>query len=394
MLILSQPPLVTLPSLWTLLAAISAASNNVATPPAIDTTGADLIIAVGTRYQVQPPVLSDTYNNTWLVAVSQDDTAIQGNEISATLYYVHNPIVGANHGFTWGAGSLYGVLSILAFKGSAPSDPVLDQTNGYDVGSGVSSIQAGVVTPSESNELIVAGLVQMVDGATGGTQGPPVSIDSSFVMEANFPLSGGQYFGGFSAYLLQKTAAPSNPSWSWPSVTGGGAAVIASFKAATQFSFDVPVSDANNGGSDYPNDIVIGENFTPTVNGRVTALKFYKPSTTLGDSITDTNTVHTVSLWAADGTQLAHVTTSNEPVGGWVTVPITAVTLTAGTAYVVSFWAAPPTGWIWISGVSGNISNSPYLVINNGQYNNGQGDVFPSVVVATDYWYADVVFEA
>jgi hypothetical protein len=225
MLLLSKAPVV-----WSLIGATSVANLNTASPPAINTIGADLLIAVGTRYQPQAPVLSDTYNNTWSVAVSRDDTAIAGNEINTTLYYVHKPIVGANHGFTWGAGSLYGVLSILAFKGSTPNDPVVDQTSSYSVGSGVSSIQAGIITPSQSNELIVAGLVQMVDGAVAGTQGPPVSIDSSFIMEANFPLDGGVYFGGFSAYLLQGSAAAVNPSWSWPNITGGGAAVIASFK--------------------------------------------------------------------------------------------------------------------------------------------------------------------
>lgn len=217
-------------SLWSLIGDTSIANNSVANPPVIDTTGADLLVAVGTRYQVQPPVLSDTYNNIWSVAVNKDCTTNPGNEISVTLYYVHKPIVGANHGFTWGAGSLYGVLSILAFKGSAPNDPVLDQTNSYEIGSGVSSIQAGVITPSRSNELIVAGFVQMVDGAGVGTQGPIVSIDSLFTLTAHYPLNGGIYFGGFSAYLLQTAVKSSNPSWSWLDVTGGGAAVIASFK--------------------------------------------------------------------------------------------------------------------------------------------------------------------
>jgi hypothetical protein len=169
--------------------------------------------------------------------------------------------------------------------------------------------------------------------------------------------------------------------------------LLAAQPATKTESFNVLPALANNSGGDYPNDVALSASFVPSVNGQVTALKFYKPSTTLGDPITDTNTTHSVSLWTASGTRLAQATSSAEPVGGWITIPITPVALTAGDSYLASFWQAAPSGWIWIASPDfGTLSQSPFLTLSPGYYLIAGGDVFPNVQ-APDYWYADVNFE-
>jgi hypothetical protein len=161
----------------------------------------------------------------------------------------------------------------------------------------------------------------------------------------------------------------------------------------TAYSFDVSPSLADNSSNAYSNDIVIAANFSTSVNGTITAIKFYKPNTALGDPVTDTNSSHSLGLWTTDGVRHLQLSTSNEPTGGWVTTPITPYPIVAGTQYVVSFWAPAPASWIWIANAPfSSLSQSANLTIKTGQYNNAQGDIYPSIVY-TDYWYADIVFE-
>ena len=58
----------------------------------------------------------------------------------------------------------------------------------------------------------------------------------------------------------------------------------------------------------------LGTAFTPSVNGSVTAVKFYKGTGNTG--------VHTGSVWSASGTRLATVTFANETATGWQTAKL------------------------------------------------------------------------
>ena len=72
--------------------------------------------------------------------------------------------------------------------------------------------------------------------------------------------------------------------------------------------------------------------FTPTVDGTVSAIRFFK-------GVENTGT-HVGTLWTAAGVPLGSVTFQNETPSGWqrATLP-EPVPVTAGTAYVVSYYA-------------------------------------------------------
>ena len=73
--------------------------------------------------------------------------------------------------------------------------------------------------------------------------------------------------------------------------------------------------------------------FSSSVNGYVTGVRFYKGGTANGGT-------HVGRLWSASGTLLASATFSNESTYGWQTVTFaTPVPVTAGTTYVASYYA-------------------------------------------------------
>ena len=85
------------------------------------------------------------------------------------------------------------------------------------------------------------------------------------------------------------------------------------------------VTDATDAGNEN-----LGVKFTPTNNGTITGIRFYKTVDNLG--------THTGSLWSSTGTLLASGTFSNESSEGWEQLNLSSpVSVTAGTTYVASY---------------------------------------------------------
>ncbi len=135
--------------------------------------------------------------------------------------------------------------------------------------------------------------------------------------------------------------------------------------------------------------ITVGTHFTPSTNGSVTAIKFYKGSANTG--------THTVSLWTAGGTRLAQATVTGETASGWQTMVLpTPVNLTAGQSYVVSYQA--PVGRYSIT--NGFFTNTPHTVgplsatrAQNGRYRyTTNASVFPNQISTGSNLFVDVVF--
>lgn len=139
-----------------------------------------------------------------------------------------------------------------------------------------------------------------------------------------------------------------------------------------------------------PDAIELGTVFTPSQDGTVTAVRFYKGSGNTG--------THTGSVWSADGsTRLAQVTFTGETATGWQSATFSApVALTAGTSYVVSYYA--PNGRY---SATPNYFASPRVVGpltapagNNGRYRYGVGGGFPNGSWNSTNYFVDVVFRA
>lgn len=189
-------------------------SSGGATTPAIDTTGANLIAVVLGPYATPPAAPTDNKGNSYTLAVSD-----AGNYALNYIYYSAAPTVGAGH--TFSTNGVDGPICVLAFSGAAASP--LDQTNHADSAQTL-ALQPGSVTPGAAGELIIAATTNSFDTIN--------SIDSGFTITDNIAYSSGVTMGAAAAYLVQTSAAPVNPMWSYGPNNYHCSACIATFKAA------------------------------------------------------------------------------------------------------------------------------------------------------------------
>lgn len=181
------------------------------TTPAVDTTGASLLVACVCGDTA--PSISDSKGNTWNELLME--TGDFGYEVS--LFYAANPTVGTGHTFTVSGGSP--AMGVVAFSGVATTSPFDQQSTGDQ--DNTSPASAGSVTPTEDNELLVAGC---------GGLGSAVSIGSSFNLDQDIDVVGGTNFSVAIAHKIQTTAGAENPDWAFSGTAI--ATVIATFKAA------------------------------------------------------------------------------------------------------------------------------------------------------------------
>ena len=139
------------------------------------------------------------------------------------------------------------------------------------------------------------------------------------------------------------------------------------------------------------NDAVeVGVKFQSTVNGYITALRFYKGTGNTG--------MHVGHLWSAGGSLLASATFSNETASGWqqVTLP-SPVPITANTTYVASYHAPMGHYPLDVSYFDVTFTNSPLRAPadgtqgGNGVYRYGSSGFPADTFEASNYW-VDVLF--
>jgi hypothetical protein len=134
--------------------------------------------------------------------------------------------------------------------------------------------------------------------------------------------------------------------------------------------------------------VELGTRFTPLVDGRVTAIRFFKGTRNTG--------THVGSLWSAEGTRLAQVTFTNETASGWQTAALSSpVTVRAGTTYVVSY-LAPNGGYAQTTGYfSADRTRGPIVApgASNGVFRYGAGGGFPTSSWQGSSYFVDVVLD-
>jgi hypothetical protein len=130
--------------------ASSADGVNAGPTPAINTTGATLLVAA-TAYTVSL-TLSDSKSNVWTALTEQNNT------VRTRFYYVINPIVGSGHTFT-GVGTVPNIV-VFAYSGTTPT--FIAETGANSSGT---TIQPGALTPQTGDLFDVS----MSNGDTGAT---------------------------------------------------------------------------------------------------------------------------------------------------------------------------------------------------------------------------------
>ena len=171
---------------------------------------------------------------------------------------------------------------------------------------------------------------------------------------------------------------PAPVAWSFTTAAAGGCPCSLFDAAATPDTVDSGDSGA----------IEVGLRFTPTANGKVTGVRFYKAATNTG--------THVGTLWSPTGTALATGTFSNETDSGWQSMTFASpVSVTAGTTYTVSYYA--PSGHYSVTSdfFTANYVNGALTAPAgaNGVYRYGAGGGYPTGSFrSTNYW-VDVSFE-
>lgn len=198
--------------MFTVIASTKRKDNG--TTPAIDTTGAHLIV-IALAFATGSTV-SDSEGNTWTPLTSV------GGSVRSRMYYCLAPTTSATHTFTVAA-SDFPAMMVAAFA-SGTGTAALDQDAAGGTSNSATSIQPGSLTPPADDALFVTGFATAELGDVESAM-----IDSGFTKLVNQAGASGANFQGALGYLIQGTAAAKNPTWS---IAGG-----ATFVSATMATF-------------------------------------------------------------------------------------------------------------------------------------------------------------
>ena len=211
------------------------------------------------------------------------------------------------------------------------------------------------------------------------------SADTVATFTPTNPLAGNATYTATVSGAQDTSGTPMSGPYSWTFTTTAGVQCPCSLWPSTA---QPSVATAND-----PSAVNLGVQFTPSVNGQITGIRFYKGSGNTG--------THVGSLWTAGGTLLGQVTFTNESASGWQEADFSSpIAVTAGTTYVASYFA-PNGGYSYNSAYFGSagLTNGPLTAPQssavspgNGLYGYGGSPAFPgNSYNATNYW-VDVVF--
>lgn len=208
--------------------AASSPDGNTFTTGAVSMTGANFF-AVSVSYYTTPPTITDSSSNSWSCLTAH---TVGGANTGNRICYTANATSTAAHTFTATCTGCFPAVVAMGFAGVKVTSP-FDQQNGATTASGT-SLQTGSVTPTEDNELLIAGL--------GFDLNNTITINESFSTVYQVDFASGASMGVAGAYKIQTTAAAINPTLSWGN-TGEAASSIATFKneAVAAGSSAVPI---------------------------------------------------------------------------------------------------------------------------------------------------------
>jgi hypothetical protein len=150
--------------------------------------------------------------------------------------------------------------------------------------------------------------------------------------------------------------------------------------------FSATAVPANQNLNDDGLQLQLGVKFQTSKAGKVTAIRFYKPSSDVGP--------HVVTLWTSGGTLLASTTSTSETASGWQQVNLPSpVTLSTGTTYIAAYHTSKYYS-VNANYFTNAVTSGPLTAPNsfNGWYVYASASTFPNnSYQASNYW-VDVVF--
>jgi hypothetical protein len=187
---------------------VTAASGSTATTPAIDTTGANFLIASVQKYANTggPNGITDSKGNTWTLIPwtnSQDNG-------KPALYYAYDAIVGTGHTFSTTVADC--AISVMAFSGVKSSADPLESGNDSTTIESSETFQAGAaITPASAGDLVITSL---------GTIFATNPLDVFFEINQNnlssgwTPENSNDPAGAMAFSIAQDNSTALQPTWS------------------------------------------------------------------------------------------------------------------------------------------------------------------------------------
>jgi Domain of unknown function (DUF4082)/Bacterial Ig-like domain len=229
------------------------------------------------------------------------------------------------------------------------------------------------------NPATVAFTMTFSNGSSvpGTTAYDATSKTATFTPSAALP-AGQKVSARVTASDTNGNAMPAPQTWSF--TTDPGSTTVSTLFTAT----DTPATPAGHDSG----AISLGMKFTPSADGSVIGVRFYKGSGNGG--------VHTGSLFSTAGARLATATFASESSTGWQTVYFSdPVQVTAGTTYVASYFAPrgnyASTGSYFTSSHTNGPLSAP--AGSNGVYLYGS-DAFPVNSWSSSNYWVDPLFVA
>jgi hypothetical protein len=195
----------------------SADSNGFTGQASLDSTGANLLVAVvGDTTGVTVP--SDSRGNTW-TPLTQYGGGGFGN--FARLYYVKSPAVGTGHTFGASGTGNAPSIAVAAYSGADTSAPFDVENGGNDTNLG-NPVSTGSTTPGAINELVVSGFTHDGNGVSG-------TVDAGLGIAAQAAGTGNSH-GAAIADIVETSIVAVNATWTPTAGTYDKTAPIAAFK--------------------------------------------------------------------------------------------------------------------------------------------------------------------
>jgi hypothetical protein len=197
---------------WSIIAhGAAGTTSNSTVSVTLNDTGANLdvvILPTNVMNQNVPSDLTDSASNVnWNYSRALENTGIYGLQFA----WINNPTTSATHTFSYvDSSTAFPAMAVIALAGSFGGvENCVGTAN-----TSSTSLATGSLTPSLANSIIITGYAEN-SGASS-----TYSITGSFTIADQHDGTGGRAAVG-SAYLIQTSAAASNPTWS---KSGGNAA--------------------------------------------------------------------------------------------------------------------------------------------------------------------------
>jgi hypothetical protein len=270
-------------------------------------------------------------------------------------------------------------VDVVFSQSGGTTPPTVTTVTPSDGATGVAASAAPTATFSQA---VVPSTVTFTLKTSGGTSVPgTVTFNAGNTVATFTPNSSLSPGTGYTATVSGAQNAfgqPMSNPFGWSFTTG----------AVGQCPCSVWQNGPPTGATDDPDTspLNLGLQFQASASGSVLGVKFYKEADNTG--------THIGSLWTANGTLLASGTFTSESATGWQELDFsTPVSITAGTAYVVSYHTNVGHYAFTGNGLSSAVTNGPLTALaGGGVYSYDGANSFPSNSFnASNYW-VDVVY--